>query len=111
VTVHPESGRKCIFISPQDIECILGLSSEDSDRLIEYLVNHMIDDRFTYAHTWAVDDAIVWDNRRLLHAAAGDRVEHHWHGQRTTLSGKFDAGRDFDPATDGAPVETAPVPA
>lgn len=108
---HPESARKCIFVSPKDAEAILGLPQEESDRLIDYLVNHMIDDRYTYAHKWAVDDAIVWDNRRMLHAAAGYRVDQHRHGQRTTLSGKFNAGREFDPATDGAPVDPTPVPA
>jgi taurine dioxygenase len=71
----------------------------------------MIQDRYTYAHRWAVDDAIVWDNRRMLHAAAGYQVDHHRHGQRTTLSGRFNAGRDFDPVADGGPVEPAVVPA
>jgi taurine dioxygenase len=98
---HPESGRKCIFISPKEAERILGVSQAESDELLDYLVNHMIDDRYTFAHHWAVDDAIVWDNRRMLHAAAGFRVDQHRRGQRTTLKGQFDVGRNFDPATDG----------
>jgi taurine dioxygenase len=108
VTHHPESGRKCIFISPKDTESILGLPSDESDRLIAYLVTHMTQPQYTYTHHWTVDDAIVWDNRRMLHAAAGYRIDHHRHGQRTTLTGKFNAGRDFVPATDNAPT---PIPA
>jgi taurine dioxygenase len=110
VVDHPESGRRCIFISPKDAECILGLSREDSDQLLEYLVDHMTRDRYVYAHAWKVDDAIVWDNRRMLHAAAGYRIDHHRRGQRTTLAGPMNAGRSFDPTKDGGPVAPSPVP-
>jgi taurine dioxygenase len=110
VVKHPESGRKCIFISPKDAECILGMSKDDSDRLLAYLVEHMTQDRYVYVHRWAVDDAIVWDNRRMLHAAAGYRVDHHRRGQRTTLAGPLNAGRPFDPVKDGGPLAPSPVP-
>jgi taurine dioxygenase len=96
VARHPESGRKCIFISPKDAECILGLSEEESDRLLAYLVEHTTQDAYTYKHRWAVDEAIVWDNRRLLHAAEGYRVDHHRRAQRTTLAGGFEVGRPLD---------------
>jgi taurine dioxygenase len=111
VVHHPESDRKCLFISPKDIESIVGLPTGESDRLIEYLTGHMTQDRYVYAHSWDVDDAIVWDNRRMLHAAEGYRIDHHRHGQRTTLAGSFNIGREFDPATDGGPVTPRPVPA
>jgi taurine dioxygenase len=101
VTRHPESGRTCLFISPKDAECIVGLPPSESDELLDFLVAHMTDERFTYKHAWRVDDALVWDNRRMLHAAAGYPAAHHRKGQRTTLTGRFDAGRLFDPAKDG----------
>jgi taurine dioxygenase len=110
VVNHPESGRRCLFLSPKDAECILGLSPDESDELLEFLVSHMTQEQYVYAHPWEVDDAIVWDNRRMLHAAAGYRVDHHRRGQRTTLAGPLNAGRPFDPATDGGPVKPSPVP-
>jgi taurine dioxygenase len=107
VAKHPESGRTCLFISPKDTECIIGLSDSESDELLNELVAHMTDERFTYEHDWQVDDAMVWDNRRMLHAAAGYPTRCHRKGQRTTLTGRFALGRIFDPATDRNPVPTA----
>jgi taurine dioxygenase len=107
VAEHPESGRKCIFLSPKDAECILGLSQSESDELLDYLITHMIQDRYVYKHAWAVDDAVVWDNRRMLHAAAGYRTDQHRHAQRTTLAGPFNAGRLFDPEADREPAAVA----
>jgi taurine dioxygenase len=104
VARHPESGRTCLFVSPKDAESIIGLSPSESDELLDLLVAHMTDDRFTYKHDWQVDDALVWDNRRMLHAAAGYPTSGHRKGQRTTLTGRFDAGRLYDPAEDGGPV-------
>jgi taurine dioxygenase len=98
VVRHPESGRTCLFLSPKDAARILGVSEEESERLLAYLVAQMIQDRYIYAHAWAVDDAIVWDNRRMLHAAAGYRIDHHRRGQRTTLAGPMRIGRELEPA-------------
>ena len=107
VARHPESGRTCIFLSPKDPECILGLSQSESDELLAYLIDHMTKDAYTYKHAWAVDDAIIWDNRRVLHAAAGYRTDQHRHAQRTTLAGPFNAGRLFDPEADREPAAVA----
>lgn len=106
VAEHPESGRKCLFISPKDADCIVGVSSDESRELLAYLIAHMTDARYVYMHEWSIDDAIVWDNRRMIHAASGYSVHDHRHGQRTTLKGQFDSGRLCDPAADH---ELAPV--
>jgi taurine dioxygenase len=107
VARHPESGRMCLFISPKDAESIIGLSAEASDQLLEYLVSHMTQDRYVYKHDWSADDAIIWDNRRMLHAADGYRVDQHRWAQRTTLVGRFDVGRPFDPKADATLAPTA----
>ena len=91
VTRHPESGRSCLFISPKDAECILGLPASESESLLAYLVQHMTQEQFVYEHNWQVDDAVVWDNRRMLHAARGYPAVDHRKGQRTTLAGPFNA--------------------
>ena len=42
VLTHPESGRKCIFLSPTYVDFFLGLSQSESDELLDYLVDHML---------------------------------------------------------------------
>jgi taurine dioxygenase len=108
VTSHPVTGRKCLFLSPKDFEYFLGMTREESDRLFATLVEHMTQDRFVYRHPWSADDAVIWDNWRMMHAAAGYRVHHHRRAQRTTLAGAFSAGRLFDP---GADIGSSPAAA
>jgi taurine dioxygenase len=109
VTEHPVTGRTCIFLSPKDFEHFLGMPKDESDELFAALVDHLTQDRYVYKHRWAVDDAIIWDNWLMMHAAAGYRPEHHRLAQRTTLAGRYSAGRLFDAAADGGP-KPSPVP-
>jgi taurine dioxygenase len=102
VVVHPESGRTCIFLSPKEFDRFLGLDKTESDELFAYLVSHMLQDRYVYKHPWSPDDAIVWDNRRFMHAAAGNSVGDHRRGLRTTLTGEMRVGRFY---VDKAPAD------
>jgi taurine dioxygenase len=96
VLAHPESGRKCLFISPTYVDHFLGMEPAESEELHRYLVAHLVNPRYVYQHRWAPDEAIVWDNRRFLHAARGNRLgEPRW-GLRTTLAGAWRTGRYFD---------------
>jgi taurine dioxygenase len=97
VLTHPESGRKCIFLSPTYVDFFLGLAPEDSQALLLRLVDHMLQPQYVYAHRWTVNDAIVWDNRRFMHAGNGNRPEERRYGLRTTLAGPTRTGRYFDP--------------
>jgi taurine dioxygenase len=101
--VHPESGRACVFLSPKEFDGFLGLDAKESDELFASLVSHMLQDRYVYTHSWSVNDAIVWDNRRMMHAAVGNRVGEPRRGLRTTLAGELCVGRLYtDPAGDEA---------
>ena len=98
VLTHPESGRRCLFLSPTYLDHFLGLSQSESDALLRYLVDHMTRPRYVYKHRWCADDAILWDNRRFMHAAVGNRLEHRRRGLRTTLAGQLTTGRYFEDA-------------
>lgn len=102
VLVHPESGRKCIFLSPTYIDHFLSMAPSASDALLRYLVEHMVQPRYVYKHHWSVNDAIVWDNRRMMHAAVGNEPGDRRRGLRTTLAGQLRAGRFFDESATSA---------
>ena len=93
VLAHPESGRKCIFLSPTYVDCFLGMDPSDSDELLDYLSRHMLQSGFVLRHKWKPDDAIVWDNRRFMHAGMGNLPDEPRYGLRTTLAGPLRTGR------------------
>jgi taurine dioxygenase len=86
VLTHPESGRKCLFIAPPLVDYFIGMDADESDELLRYLTNHMTQPRFVYTHRWSVNDALLWDNFRMLHAALGYKVGARRRGLRTTFA-------------------------
>ena len=68
VKVHPETGQKNLVIG-RHAYGIPGLSEQASETLLEELVAFACQAPRTYHHQWAVGDAVVWDNRCLMHQA------------------------------------------
>ena len=95
VLTHPESARRCIFLSPTYVDQFLGLTAIESEELLADLTGHMLQPRYTYEHKWQADDAILWDNRRCMHAGRGNRLDEPRWGLRTTLAGALRTGRFF----------------
>lgn len=67
VCVHPESGRRTLFISPSSAERVVGMEEEEGRRLLDELFAHAIQPRFVWEHRWQPGDLIVWDNRCTMH--------------------------------------------
>jgi taurine dioxygenase len=93
---HPESGRTCLFLSPMNIKQFIGMSEAESDEFEAYLVRHMTEPRFVYRHRWSDNDAVLWDNRRFIHAAAGYPATETRLAMRTTLADKMHVGRPLE---------------
>lgn len=68
VKVHPETGRKSLVIGRHAYD-IPGMNSEESEQLLRDLVVFACKPPRIYHHDWAPGDAVVWDNRCLLHRA------------------------------------------
>ena len=66
--VHPDTGRPNLCIG-RHAYGIIGMDPAESERLLDELVEHTCRPPRVYFHQWTVGDAIVWDNRRLLHCA------------------------------------------
>lgn len=97
IATHPESGRKCIYISPTYLDCVLGVSEEESNEILDFVVSHTLQPQFIYSHSYGPDDLVVWDNRRMMHAAVGIRYGDNRLVLRTTLSDPMKTGRLYDP--------------
>jgi alpha-ketoglutarate-dependent taurine dioxygenase len=68
VKVHPETGRKALFIG-RHAYGIPGLEPEESEKLLDGLVTFACQAPRTYSHAWQPGDVVVWDNRCVLHRA------------------------------------------
>ncbi|MGE0383126.1 MAG: TauD/TfdA dioxygenase family protein [Gammaproteobacteria bacterium] len=106
--VHPlvitqrETGRKVLKLSPMHCQYILGMPREESDALLHELAAWIVDERFAYVHRWEKNDAIAWDNWRVVHKAFGVAPEVSRNMQRTTIVGDYKVGRYLDPSLDRA---------
>ena len=66
VKTHPETGRRSLLIG-RHAYGIPGMEPDESERLLEELVDFACQPPRTYHHTWTPGDAVLWDNRCLLH--------------------------------------------
>ena len=72
VRTHPETGRRSLYLNPNRIDHIEGLSLEESDALLDELYAHAFHERFHYRHRWREGDMLLWDNRCTMHRASTD---------------------------------------
>jgi alpha-ketoglutarate-dependent taurine dioxygenase len=69
VRAHPETGRKALFFSIEEITELTGLDRAETRALLERLIAHMTSTpHVVYRHDWSVGDLLVWDNRCLMHS-------------------------------------------
>ena len=73
IRTHDISGSKSIYLNPLRIKRFIGMSSDESSKLLERLILHSTKDNLVYAHRWQQGDVIIWDNRQAMH-----RVEHNY---------------------------------
>jgi taurine dioxygenase len=101
VLTHPESGLKTLLLSPQGYVRIDTLEQAESDALFDEVASHALKPEYEYRHRWSVHDMVLWDNRRMMHMAAGWPYGQRRFAYRTTLKGGMAVGRPYTTA-DGA---------
>lgn len=87
VRIHPETGRKGLFVNPGFTSHVVGVSDSESRAILDLLYAHLAKPEHLVRHRWHVGDVAMWDNRSTLHYANRDygtarRVMH-----RITLRG------------------------
>lgn len=87
VRTHPETGRKALFVSEHFTTRIVGLPQAESDALLAELFAHSVKPEFVYRHKWEPHDLVFWDNRSLMHLAAGTPDHLRRRLNRTTIVG------------------------
>ena len=88
VRTHPETGRKALFVSEHFTTRIVGLPEDESRALLAELFAHSVAAAsFVYRHRWQPHDMVFWDNRSVMHLAAGCPTDQRRTLYRTTIEG------------------------
>lgn len=86
VRVHPETGRRSLFVNEHFTRRIVELSDAESTLLLGYLTRWLQQPRFTVRYRWSAGTVAMWDNRctqhHVLNDFEGERVI-----QRVTIMG------------------------
>ena len=67
VSVHPETGRRCLYLGRRRNAYIEGLSLDESDALLDEIWAEATQESLTWRHRWRVGDLVLWDNRCTMH--------------------------------------------
>ena len=70
VKTHAETGKKCLTIG-RHINKIPGMTDQEAQNLARELEEYACSNQeWVYHHSWEVGDAVIWDNRCLMHQAS-----------------------------------------
>jgi taurine dioxygenase len=87
VRVHPETGRKALYVNVAHTVAFEGMTGEESAPLLAYLFRHQVRSEFTCRFRWRPGSIAMWDNRCAQHNAINDYQGHRRLMHRITLAG------------------------
>ncbi len=70
VRVHPVTGKRALYLGRRrdwPSNYIIGMSNEDSERLLDQLWAHATQPKYAWEHKWRLGDLVLWDNRCCMH--------------------------------------------
>lgn len=86
VRLHPETGRKALYVNSLFTTRIQGLTALESERLLELLCRQVVREEFTVRLRWKEGTVAVWDNRATQHKPVNDFFPQHRKMQRVTIA-------------------------
>lgn len=72
VRVHPETGRKALYVNEHFTRRIVELNAEESQAMLNFLTNWVKQPRFTVRYNWTPGSIGIWDNRCTQHFVLND---------------------------------------
>ena len=75
VRVHPDTGRKSLYVNKQFSSRIPQLSRPESQVLLQYLFRWQEQVKFSCRWHWSGGDVALWDERVTLHSVVDDTKE------------------------------------
>jgi taurine dioxygenase len=72
VIVHPETGRKALYVSESWVTRIVELAPLEGSAVLRMFYEHVKLPEFAVRWRWSADDVAIWDNRAVQHYAVPD---------------------------------------
>jgi taurine dioxygenase len=72
VRVHPDSGRRALYVNEHFTRRIVELSARESEMLLGFLTRWVQQERFTVRYRWSEGTIAMWDNRATQHCVVAD---------------------------------------
>ena len=91
VRVHPVTGKRALYLGRRRVwpsNYIVGLSNDESERLLDRLWAHATQPKYAWTHKWKVGDLVLWDNRCCMHYRTEIDVTQRRVMHRTTIKGE-----------------------
>jgi taurine dioxygenase len=92
VRVHPETGRRSLFVNPGFVSHLKDVSDAESRSLLDLFYAHITKPEHIVRHRWSVGDVVMWDNRSTVHYANRDYGDQRRVMHRITLRGDQPVG-------------------
>lgn len=75
VRTHPDTGRKCLFVSRHFTSYLKDVTERESDALLSLLHGHIDQPEYQCRFRWQKNSVAFWDNRCTQHYAVADYHE------------------------------------
>ena len=92
VRVHPETGRRNLFVNPQFTVGLRGFPGAQGNALLRVLYDHMTQPEFVVRYRWQPGTLAFWDNRTTMHFGIYDYADTRRVMHRVILRGDRPAG-------------------
>jgi len=92
VRVHPETGRRALYVNSAHTVRFEGMTDEESAPLLRYLYQHQVRPELSCRFAWRPGSLALWDNRCAQHNAINDYQGHRRLLHRITLAGDKPTG-------------------
>ncbi|MEM7091787.1 MAG: TauD/TfdA family dioxygenase [Actinomycetota bacterium] len=88
IAVHPDTGRKVLYVNSAFTTRIRGMRAWESDALLDALWNHIATTPQLHCRVeWQPNTLTLWDNRCTQHHAVWDYYPHTRYGERVSVVG------------------------
>ena len=88
VRTHPETGQKSLYMSNVSMQRFAGMSYDESQPLLSFLISHVQRPEFTCRFRWRKNSIAFWDNRCTQHIALNDYFGFRRVMHRITIAGE-----------------------